>query len=147
MNGLTASELQVAAKNRAWEVVRRWRRLSVDDETFAAMVTKAVMGDADSAADAADREGLMADRDLLSRQWFRDHAGVMLNDTDEEGMEEWAIVAAYTSKELKTEAEWREAIDYEAAAEALEVWADQLADKAGRWSATVAAVDAAVEEI
>ncbi len=49
MNGLTASELQVAAKNRAWEVVRRWRRLSVDDETFAAMVTKAVMGDADSA--------------------------------------------------------------------------------------------------
>ena len=53
MADLTKSELQIAAKNRAWEVVRQWRRLSVDDETFAAMVTKAVMGDADSAADAA----------------------------------------------------------------------------------------------
>ena len=49
MADLTKSELQIAAKNRAWEVVRQWRRLSVDDETFAAMVTKAVMGDADSA--------------------------------------------------------------------------------------------------
>ena len=48
MDDLTKSELQIAAKNRAWEVVRQWRRLSVDDETFAAMVTKAVMGDADS---------------------------------------------------------------------------------------------------
>ena len=38
--------------------------------------------------------------DLPSRQWFRDHAGVMLNDTDEEGMEEWAIVAAYASGRL-----------------------------------------------
>ena len=38
--------------------------------------------------------------DLPSRQWFRDHAGVMLNDTDEEGMEEWAVVAAYVSGRL-----------------------------------------------
>ncbi len=38
--------------------------------------------------------------DLPSRQWFRDHAGVMLNDTDDEGMEEWAIVAAYASGRL-----------------------------------------------
>ena len=53
MADLTKSELQIAAKNRAWEVVRYWRRLFVDDETFAAMVTKAVMGDADSADDAA----------------------------------------------------------------------------------------------
>ncbi len=39
-------------------------------------------------------------------------------------------------------------IDYEAAAEALEVWAkaDQLADKAGRWAATVEAVDAALPD-
>ncbi len=35
-------------------------------------------------------------------------------------------------------------IDYEAAAAAMEVWADQLEDKAGRWSATVEAVDAAL---
>ena len=48
--------------------------------------------------------------DLPSRQWFRDHAGVMLNDTDEEGMEEWAIVAAYASGRLVD----RETIDYAA---------------------------------
>ncbi len=52
----------------------------------------------------------MAER-LPSPQWFRDHAGVMLNDTDEEGMEEWAIVAAWASGRLVD----REAIDYEAA--------------------------------
>ena len=47
--------------------------------------------------------------ELPSRQWFRDHAGVMLSD-DEDG-EEWEIVAAYVRKELKTETEWREGID------------------------------------
>ena len=40
----------------------------------------------------------------------------------------------------------REAIKYGAAAKALEVWADHLADKAGRWSATVAAVNAALPD-
>ncbi len=44
--------------------------------------------------------------DLPSRQWFRDHAGVML--TYEDDAEEWEIVAAYVRDELKTEAEWRE---------------------------------------
>ena len=39
-------------------------------------------------------------------------------------------------------------IDYEAAAGALEVWAeaDQLADKAGRWSATIEVVNAALPD-
>ena len=53
----------------------------------------------------------MAERVLPGRQWFRNHAGVMLNDTDEDGMEEWAIVAAYVSGRLVD----REAIDNEAA--------------------------------
>ena len=51
----------------------------------------------------------MPETPLPSRQWFRDHAGVMLND-DDDG-EEWEIVVAYVANELKTEAEWREAID------------------------------------
>ena len=54
MSGLTEAELMIAAKNRAWEVIRQWRdKPAADDETLAAMVTKAVLGGAHSAADAA----------------------------------------------------------------------------------------------
>ena len=57
---LAGAELLSAAKNRAWEVVRQWRdKPMCDDETLAAMVTKAVLGEGVfSAADAAppDRE-------------------------------------------------------------------------------------------
>ena len=57
MSDLPESELQIAAKNRAWEVIRQWRdKPMCDDETLAAMVTKAVMGGATSAADAAALE-------------------------------------------------------------------------------------------
>ncbi len=58
MSDLTASELQIAAKNRAWEVLRQWRdRPACGDETLAAMVTKAVMGDADSANEVREDSG------------------------------------------------------------------------------------------
>ena len=55
MSELSESELQIAAKNRAWEVLREWRDEVhlCDDETLAAMVTKAVLGKANSATDAA----------------------------------------------------------------------------------------------
>ena len=53
--------------------------------------------------------------DLPSRQWFRDHAGVMLTDTEGE---EWAIVAAYASGRLVD----REHIDYEPGTARLQAW-------------------------
>ena len=54
MSDLTEAELLIAAKNRAWEVIRQWRdKPMCDDETLAAMVAKAVLGEAHSAADAA----------------------------------------------------------------------------------------------
>ena len=50
---LSEAELLMAAKGRAWEVIRRWRDVpACDDETLAAMVAKVVLGEADSAADA-----------------------------------------------------------------------------------------------
>ena len=58
----------------------------------------------------------------------------------------FSIVAAYLDDELKTEPEWREAIDYEAAGAVMEDWAEYLEDKAGRWAATVEAVDAALPD-
>lgn len=57
-------------------------------------------------------------------------------------VDEWAIAGAYGLGELKTEAEWREAINYEAAAD---VWADR-ADWSG-YSAIEAATDAVVAAI
>ena len=42
--------------------------------------------------------------DLPNRQWFRDHAGVML--TYEDDAEEWEVVAAYVRKELRTAEEF-----------------------------------------
>jgi hypothetical protein len=54
MSDLTEIELQIAAKNRAWEVIRQWRyQKSCGDETLAAIVTKAVLGKAISSTDAA----------------------------------------------------------------------------------------------
>ncbi len=86
----------------------------------------------------------MADRVLPSRQWFRDHAGVMLDTTLEDGEEEWVIVGAYASGDLKTEAEWREVIDYEAATDT----AVELLTVEPRWdaSATQLVVDAALPD-
>ena len=50
MSDLSESELLIAAKNRAWEVLRRWREVTAcDDETLAAMVAKVVLGRANSA--------------------------------------------------------------------------------------------------
>ncbi len=51
---LTEAELLMAAKNRAWEVIRIWRDKTgiCDDETLAAMVAKVVLGNVDSATDA-----------------------------------------------------------------------------------------------
>jgi len=52
---LTEAELLNAAKNRAWEVIRQWRGKSMcDDETLAAMVTKAVLGSVGSVSEALD---------------------------------------------------------------------------------------------
>ena len=52
MTDLTEAELLIAAKNRAWEVIRRWRdKPACDDETLAAMVAKVVLGKAESADD------------------------------------------------------------------------------------------------
>ena len=51
---LTEIQLQIAAKNRAWEVIRQWRyQESCGDATLAAIVTKAVLGKAISSTDAA----------------------------------------------------------------------------------------------
>ena len=57
MADLTKSELMIAAKNRAWEVLRQWRdKPMCDDETLAAMVAKVVLGESLSAVEAASGE-------------------------------------------------------------------------------------------
>lgn len=62
MSELNEAELLVAAKNRAWEVIRQWRSKPMcDDETLAAMVAKAVLGRVYSAQEAADSEGIGKD--------------------------------------------------------------------------------------
>jgi hypothetical protein len=49
---LTEAELLNAAKNRAWEVIRQWRNKPMcEDETLAAMVTKAVLGQGNSVSE------------------------------------------------------------------------------------------------
>lgn len=54
MSEITDAERSIAAKNRAWEVIRQWRNKPMcDDETLAAMVVKAVEGSVFSASEAA----------------------------------------------------------------------------------------------
>ncbi len=43
---MTDIKPMIAAKNRAWEIIRKWRNKPMcDDETLAAMVAKAVLED------------------------------------------------------------------------------------------------------
>ncbi len=45
MSELSESELLIAAKNRAWEVIHQWRgKPMCDDDTLAAMVANVVLG-------------------------------------------------------------------------------------------------------
>ena len=79
---------------------------------------------------------MLADRVLPSREKFNEQ----YPDDWPEGWRD--VLDAYASGRLVD----REAIDYEAAGAVMEDWAEYLEDKAGRWAATVEAVDAALPD-